>query len=183
MSNINFLLSRQSISSLQDPAPDQQALEKILSAAVAVPDHRGLNPYHFHIATGKGLDILTQIWVDAVSIKTDDKFTIRKAERKAYRAPMIIIIATDYQDHPGVPKQEQLITAGCAAHAMQMAATALGYGAMWRTGDLAFDPVVKQKLGIANTNDIIGYLYIGTPSKDVIEKTRKPFNEFVSYLT
>ena len=43
---------------------------------------------------------------------------------------MIIVISTQYVEHNKVPQQEQLVAAGCCAHAMQMAAYALGYGAM-----------------------------------------------------
>jgi nitroreductase len=43
-----------------------------------------------------------------------------------------------------------------------LAAPALGYGAMWKTGDPAYDPTVKQALGLQPDDDIIGFLYIGT---------------------
>ena len=43
-----------------------------------------------------------------------------------------------------------------------LAVHAQGYGAMWRTGEPAYDPGVKQVLGLEPTDAIIGIIYIGT---------------------
>ena len=45
---------------------------------------------------------------------------------------------------------------------MLLAAFAQGLGAMWRTGSLAYDPLVKNGLGLSSEEKIIGFLYIGT---------------------
>ncbi len=39
-----------------------------------------------------------------------------------------------------------------------MAARALGFGAMWKTGAPAYDATVKQALGLDRDNDIVGFL-------------------------
>ena len=48
---------------------------------------------------------------------------------------------------------------------MGMAVYASGFGAVWRTGPYASSAVVKEGLGVKNREEIIGYLYVGTPSK------------------
>jgi nitroreductase len=45
---------------------------------------------------------------------------------------------------------------------MFLAAHALGYGAMWKTGAAAYAPSVKALLGFAPEDHIVGYLYLGT---------------------
>ncbi|OUS27142.1 nitroreductase [Thalassotalea sp. 42_200_T64] len=181
MSAIEFLLNRQSNGFLRAPAPNTTDLDVILTAALAVPDHAGLNPYKFHIIENQGLAKLTKIYVQAIKANTDDQLKLEKAKKMAYRAPMTIVVSTHYQHHPKVPKQEQLITAGCAAHAMQMAAGALGYGAMWRTGDLAYSDIVKTGLGIESGNDIVGFLYLGTKSKELTNKPRRNHDQYTEY--
>ena len=47
---------------------------------------------------------------------------------------------------------------------MQLAAEALGFGAMWRTGPLARDAGLKAALGLAAGDEIVGFLYLGTPA-------------------
>lgn len=181
MSVIQFLINRQSNGFLTTPAPDKPVLTNIINAAVAVPDHAGLSPYHFHIIQGAGLKKLTELYVQAISDVTDEPLKISKAQKMAYRAPLTIVISTQFKQHPKVPKQEQLITAGCAAQAMQMAAVAQGFGAMWRTGDLAYSDIVKTGLGIALDEEIIGFLYIGTKAKELPIKNRTLCSDNIDY--
>ena len=48
---------------------------------------------------------------------------------------------------------------------MLLAATALGYGSMWRTGDPAYDDDVKAALGLTKQDAIVGFVYLGTPNE------------------
>lgn len=183
---IEFLLHRQSNPLLTEPAPNKSELEQILQAGMSVPDHGFLTPWQFIVAQNnehhQGLDKLRDVYLAAVTNQGADQAKLDKTAKMPYRAPVIITIATNYQEHPKVPQSEQLIAAGCAAHAMQMAASALGYGAMWRSGDLAFDQEVKSALNIGDGNDIVGFLYLGTKSKELPVKSRKSFETVTRYL-
>jgi len=195
MDAIELLLQRQSTPVLTDPAPTEADLTTLLSAGMRVPDHGGLKPWHFHVITGQGLQRLSDIYVEATTINmasqtgliegaSIDEHALNekmaKVAKKPFRAPMIIVISTQYVEHNKVPLQEQLITAGCCAHAMQMAAFSLGYGAMWRTGGFAYNETVKQGLGVEEGNDIAGFLYIGTPSKVCNTKPAKSYQDKVT---
>jgi nitroreductase len=46
---------------------------------------------------------------------------------------------------------------------MLLAATALGYGSMWRTGPPAYDHRVMRALGLTDDDAIVGFVYLGTP--------------------
>jgi nitroreductase len=200
MNAIELLLQRQSTPILTDPAPSESDLTNLLSAGMRVPDHAGLKPWHFHVITGQGLQRLSEIYVEATTIELSSKAEliedssteegideqafnekIAKVAKMPFRAPMIIVISTQYVEHNKVPEQEQLIAAGCCAQAIQMAAFALGYGAMWRTGDLAYNETVKQGLGLEQCNDIAGFLYIGTPTKEPHSKPAKSYQDKVTY--
>lgn len=196
MNAIDLLLQRQSTPMLCAPAPTEHDLNKLLAAGMRVPDHGGLKPWHFHVITGQGLQRLSDLYVSTFDtelksnvgfIRNNDidlEAITAKKEKTAkmpFRAPMIIVISTKYVEHNKVPKQEQLVAAGCCAHAMQMAAYALGYGAMWRTGDLAYNETVKQGLSLEAGNDIAGFLYIGTPAKQANIKLAKDFQANVTY--
>lgn len=177
-----FLINRQSNAFLSVPSPDQETLHQIIQAGMRVPDHAALQPWKFTIAKDAGLQKLSDIFVEAIKVETNDEAKLAKTAKMPFRAPMIIVISTDYKVHEKVPKNEQLITAGCCAHAMQMAATSLGFGAMWRTGDLSTNLHVKQAMGITGDNEIVGFLYIGTPSKQLPIKPQKSYQDKVSYL-
>lgn len=178
MTAIELLLQRQSASFLTTPAPNQAAVEQILAAGMRVPDHGSLQPWHFTVISGEGLQRLSDLFVTSSDAQTQD---LEKIAKKPFRAPMIIVVSTKYTDHEKVPKQEQLITAGCCVHAMQMAAYSLGYGAIWRTGAFAFNPKIKQGLAIEVHDDLVGYLYVGTLGREQVLKPSKSFEHKVSY--
>jgi nitroreductase len=182
MTAIELLMTRQSCANVTEPAPNQADLEQILHAGMRVPDHANLSPWQFTVVTGQGLQHLTDIFTRAASAANMSEQQQAKAQTMAFRAPMILVVSSKFQQHDKVPKQEQLVAAGCAAHAMQMAAFALGYGAMWRTGDFAYNSVVKQGLNISLQDEIIGFLYLGTPVKIQPIKPSKAIAPFVRYL-
>ena len=45
---------------------------------------------------------------------------------------------------------------------MILAAEAIGYGTMWKTGDAAYDAIVKKGLNLAVTDQIVAFFYVGT---------------------
>ncbi|MNC85769.1 putative NAD(P)H nitroreductase YdjA [compost metagenome] len=77
------------------------------------------------------------------------------------RAPVIVVVAARLKPSDKIPEVEQIISAGAAAQNMMLAAHALGFGAMWRTGAAAYDDSVKLALGLAANDAIIGFLYLG----------------------
>lgn len=182
MNSLELLLNRQSNPFLTSPAPQNESLDIILKAGMKAPDHGALTPWRFVIAIDKGLDVLSEVFSSAMSATTDDNAKIEKAQKMPYRAPMIIVITTAYQKHSKVPEQEQLVAAGCAAHAMQMAAYAQGFGAMWRTGDFSYNDSVKKALNIELNEDIVGFLYIGSLQKELPAKPEKSYQEIIRYL-
>jgi nitroreductase len=196
MTAIELLLQRQSNPALTSPAPNEHDLDTILSAGMRVPDHACLKAWHCTVIQNDGLQRLSDLFVEAISfdtvyktgliegagiIESDLEKKLAKVAKMPFRAPMLIAISTRYYQHNKVPKTEQLITAGCAAHAMQMAAYALGYGAMWRTGELAYNEKVKNGLNIDEGNDIVGFLYIGTPNKNLPLKPPQAYLNNVDY--
>ncbi|MDO6446986.1 NAD(P)H nitroreductase [Colwellia sp. 1_MG-2023] len=182
MNAIDLLVTRQSDPQLIAPAPDKSCLETILTAGMRVPDHAGLLPFHFTVVENEGLKKLSDIFVQAITTPTTEQAKLDKTAKMPFRAPLIVVVSTKYQHHEKVPKHEQLITAGCCVHAMQMASVALGFGAMWRTGDLSLNDNVKQGLSINPQEDIVGFLYIGTKAKSLPLKPTKLYDDRVSYL-
>lgn len=182
MNSIELLTKRQSNPNLTAPYPTEQHLDLILQAGMRVPDHAALAPWQFTLVKEEGLQRLSDIFVDAAKRNSADQAKLEKTAKMPFRAPLIIIVSTKYQNHEKVPRIEQTITAGCCVHAMQMAAFSLGYGAMWRTGELCFDPVVKQGVGVTSENDIVGFLYVGTPTKALPIKKSRDYSNHINEL-
>lgn len=168
MDALELLVNRTSSPMLQAPAPTDAQLELMLKAASRAPDHGSLRPYRFLKIEGEGLNALGELFLSVSLAENADlpEAQINKLRNMPLRAPMILVAIAVTQEHPKVPKSEQIITAGCAAQAVIQAASAQDVGAMWRSGDLAFNPRVAEGLGLAANEEIIGFVYLGTAVKE-----------------
>jgi len=164
MDALDALHQRSSVPRLNDPPPSQQQLENIYKAAFSAADHAVLRPWRFLVVKGASRNKLGSLFVKAGVAKDAslDSTAREKLSRKPLRAPLILICISSFKPHPKVPQIEQELSAGAATQNMLLAAFAQGLGAMWRTGSMAYDPIVKNGLGLTSEENIIGFLYIGT---------------------
>jgi nitroreductase len=184
MQAIDALLTRRSARELAEPAPDDGALELIFSAAVRAPDHGRLRPWRFIVVRGSARERLGELLAAHLS-RTHagvGEESLQRERQKAFRAPLIVVVAAHCQHLPKVPDIEQVLSAGAAAHAMMLAARALGFGAMWKTGAPAYDPAVKTALGLESGDAIAGFLYFGTEAGDAPPPRHSEWRDLVREL-
>jgi nitroreductase len=110
----------------------------------------------------------------------NEQALVRERE-KALRAPLIIVVATRCDRSAKIPIIEQILSAGCAAHSIMLAAFAQGLGAMWRTGEPAYDNEVKSALGIEPDDLIVGFIYVGTDVGGPTSRSRQTGQEFAHF--
>ncbi|MHB0776453.1 nitroreductase family protein [Halomonas sp. WWR20] len=164
MDAMTLLHERSSMGKLSGPPPDAEQLDAMYRAALRAPDHKELTPWRFIEFSGEGLDRLGDLFAEAERNKDPqaDEKALDSVRKKPKRAPMIIaVIAKVVPDLPKVPPIEQVLSAGCAAQNILLAAQALGLGGMWRTGTFAFDETVRTGLGLDRDDEIVGFLYLG----------------------
>lgn len=184
---LDIIHQRRSIGKLTLPMPNQDELETVLSAAMVAPDHKQLKPWQFWVLTGKHLTefgevLLTAAQADA-SAKGEvlDDAAIQKTLNMPLRAPMIIVIATNYKTHEKVPQFEQLLSAGAAAQNMLLALESLGYHSIWRSGPLCQSAAVKAYFGIDADNTVCGLIYTGSSTIQMPEREPVDLSDFVEY--
>lgn len=165
MQALDALLNRVSVARLTAPAPTAEQRELLLRAALRAPDHGQLRPWRFIEIEGGGLVALGELFARAVLTRQPDAepAALDKARSMPLRAPLMLCVVARLQDHPKVPREEQLQSAACAAHGILLAAHAQGIGAIWRTGEMAGDPLVREGLGLGPEEQLVGFLYLGTP--------------------
>ena len=184
MQAIDALLTRRSAKTLTDPAPDEGALALLLECASRAPDHGRLRPWRFIVIRGAARERLGGLMAEQLRRKLPDASaeTLQRERQKALRAPLIITVAAVCNAGAKVPAIEQILAAGAAAQNLMLAATALGFGVMWKTGDAAYDDAVKVALGLAPGDSIVGFLYLGTtPPVAVPSPTRTQWQDRVTY--
>lgn len=162
MDALTLLLERRSCNSLVAPGPEGEALQTILRAAMRVPDFQSLRPWEFILASGEGLDRLGDLMQKAAIAAGESPAVIQRALRMPHRAPLVVTIAARYRPHAVVNRFEQQLSAGCAVMAMQMAAIALGFSGIWRSGWPMFNRALHDLLDLAPDDQIVGFLYLGT---------------------
>lgn len=179
MDAIDAMLARRSIGRLTEPAPTDDQLTEILEAGAAAPDHDCLRPWRFIVLRGEAKDafgeVLAAAYLDRIRAAggepTDGQ--LRKERTKLGRAPVVVVVAAAHQHADHIPFIEQYAAAAAACQNILLASTALGFGSMWRTGDVAYDPSIKRALGLTEHDEVAGWLYIGTPA----DGSAKPPNE------
>lgn len=182
MDALSLLLQRQSIAQLQEPAPCGVALEQILQAGLRAPDHGALHPWLFLLAQGEGRQRLGELLAEVALARDMPPDAVEKARKAPLRAPLVITVVARIQPHDKVPPLEQQLSAGCAVMAMQMAAQAQGFGGIWRSGWFIFDRLIHQGLGLNESDQIVGFLYLGTPATTPKPPRSLASDAFIRYL-
>lgn len=161
---LEFLQQRNSAPKLTTPGPSSDQLEQMFQAALRAPDHAWLRPWRFITIEGERRTAFGELLRDALVARKPetDEAACAKVLNSPLRAPTIIVPVVTLQEHPKVPHVEQRLSAGCAAQSLLLAAEALGFAGIWRTGDSAFDPMVMKGLGLSSDEEIVGFLYFGT---------------------
>ncbi|MDF7681046.1 NAD(P)H nitroreductase [Enterobacteriaceae bacterium ESL0689] len=184
MDALDLLINRRSASSLMAPAPGGEQLENILRAGMRAPDHGMLHPWRFFIIADEGLQRFSQLLAQAAQEAGQDDNGIEKARQAPFRAPLIIAVVAHCQTHPKVPQWEQVVTAGCAVMAMQMAAVAQGFNGIWRSGPLTDSPLVRAAFSCRQQDKLVGFLYLGTPQPTRSPRSIRPLDSesFVTHF-
>jgi nitroreductase len=164
MEAIDLLLSRDSALKLEAPGPSEAEMEQLLQSAVRAPDHGRLRPWRFVVIPTEQRARFGEVMAESMRRRMPDTAAdmLQRERDKAMRAPVIVAVAAHLNKGHRIPEIEQLSAVAAAAQNLMLAAPAQGYGAMWKTGDAAYDPWVREQLGLAPDDEIIGFMYIGT---------------------
>ncbi|MDO3384341.1 nitroreductase [Gilvimarinus sp. SDUM040013] len=166
MDAITALTERVSVPKLREPGPSAEQWRVLLGAALRAADHGQLRPWRFLTVEGDARADLGKLYCESVLKDTPDlpETFQQKLINMPLRAPALLLVVACCQAHSKVPEVEQVVSAGAAAQNVVNAAFALGLGAMWRTGDMAYNTHVLKGLGLEEGEKLIGYVYLGTPA-------------------
>lgn len=155
---------RASATKLGEPGPADDDLRKILTAGIRAPDHGRLRPWRFVVVAGDARARLGDLLAETFRAGNPEagEAAVAREREKALRSPVIVVVAARVQTGGRIPEIEQVLAVGAGVQNMILAAQALGYGTMWKTGTPAYDEKVKLGLGLEAGDHIVAFLYIGT---------------------
>ncbi|MBX9913313.1 MAG: nitroreductase [Pseudomonadaceae bacterium] len=182
MDALDALLNRVSVPRLMAPAPDAAQRDLLFRAAMRAPDHGQLRPWRFITVEGVAREQLAELWVAGLLASHPDASAeaLTKARQSPLRAPLLVLVIARVQAQGKIPVQEQLLAVGCAAHGLLLAAHAMGIGAVWRTGELAYCAQVAAGLGLQADEQLIAVLYLGTPQGELRIPAKLDPQDYVS---
>jgi len=165
------------------PGPDAGQLHRILSAAMRVPDHGKLAPWRFVVIDADRRDAFAALLTDAYLAEKPSagRLEIEAMEQFARQGETIIAVLSTPAENSKIPRWEQELSAGAACMTLLIAAHAEGFVGSWLTGWAAYDPLVLQALGGAPSDRIAGFLFVGSPSRELEERPRPGYEAVVSH--
>lgn len=173
---MEYLLTRRTTPSanLGLPAPDEDQLQAMLTAAARVPDHKKLEPWRFIRFSEAGCEAMGQLLAErAKSLDPDIHPRQLEMERQRFkRAPMVVAVVSSLKDTSRAPAWEQYLSAGAVCMNLIHAAHASGFSAQWLSEWFAYDAVILEKLGLEEGEEIAGFIHIGTPNVPTTERPR-----------
>jgi len=186
METLVAIATRHSIPKVKhDPVPEA-IITRLLTAGVQAPNHHRVRPWRFVVLTGAGRSRLGDVMAEAKKQRDPDSAPeVLEVERtRPLRAPLIIAIGVDQPADPKVVEVENICAAAAAAQNILLAAHDLGLAAMWRTGAVASDPLIKLFLGFQADQHVIGFLYIGYPEDgDRVYQDRPAYEDRTTWMT
>lgn len=156
---------------LAAPGPDAEQLAQILAIATRTPDHGKLAPWRFVVIEDR--DAFAALLNRAFRAERPEMgdADLTAVEQFAHQAPVLVVaLSSPVPDSP-IPLWEQQLSAGAACMNLLHAAQALGFAGGWLTGWAAYSDDVRDAFGAA-PDRIAGFLFLGTPGKELSERPR-----------
>jgi len=181
---LDLLLSRRSGSAkaMTEPGPAMLQLQQILAVASRTPDHGKLFPWRFIVFEGDGRNRMGELLVKCL-LESEPQASPERIETERgrfLRAPVVIGVVSRVREAIPIPEWEQILSAGAACQNLVLAAHALGFVANWITEWPAYQPTVKERLGLKPGERIAAFIYIGTSAVTLEERPRPALGKIVT---
>ena len=164
---------------LVEPGPDAAELRTIFEIAMRVPDHGKLAPWRFVVIEDRAA--LEALFVESYRAEKPDagRLEIEAMENMARQGAALVVALSSPHAESHIPLWEQQLSCGAACMNLLSAAHAHGFVASWLTGWPAYSDAVRDGLGEPHER-IAGFIYIGTPARELDERPRPEFAAHVS---
>ena len=162
---------RRSQPSVTDAAPRTRELLPLIEAAASVADHGSLRPWRLIALRGDARKRLGAAIVEATGL---EGAAAAKMAAKPLRAPLLIAVVVAVKPSHKVPEWEQEAVAAGVAHALSLVLDEAGWGVIWRTGHYTRSAPVHRMHGLADTERLLGWLYVGGMPSKTKSGRRKP---------
>src|SRR3989442_12568590 len=181
MSVLEAIVTRRSIPQLQPTPVPRKIIQRLLDAAVWVPNRRLTEPWQSFVLGETSQRRFAEIRRDfrAATMPNPKAPEVQPALAKivedTMRTPVIILVTAQGHDDPELREENYWATFG-AAYAFMLGAWSMGIGTYFRTGAFRDHAPLREFLHLAADRRIIGIFYAGYPAT-VPQKRRTPASD------
>ncbi len=165
------------------PGPNAEQIDDLIRIATRVPDHGKIAPWRFILFQGEAREqfggILRKVCAAANPDAPEDLLAFEAA--RFTRAPLVICVVSHVLERHKIPTWEQELSSGAVGQQLLIAASAMGFAAQWLTEWYAYDPHVKDALGLRSGERVAGFIYIGTATEDPLERVRPDHRALITH--
>ncbi|MCW2337851.1 nitroreductase [Sphingobium sp. B2D3A] len=165
---------------LAAPGPSLDQQREMVRIATRTPDHGKLAPWRFVIVPDDQREALASLLERAYLAEKPEagRLEIEAMHQFAHQAPALIVILSSPKSSK-IPVWEQELSVGAAAMNLLHAAHAAGFAGGWLTGWPSYNETVRDAFGTSEER-IAGFVFIGTPSRDLDERPRPELDDVLS---
>ncbi|ESQ87001.1 NAD(P)H nitroreductase [Asticcacaulis sp. AC460] len=165
---------------LQSPGPSADEIDLLIRIGLRVPDHGKIGPWRIVRFTAQSKATLVEKLTALAAKQPEPGKAVAALQKLSIPPEALLVVSSPLQPHK-IPLWEQQLSAAAVCQTLLIAAGALGYGANWITDWYSYDAEAKQVLGLADHENVAGFVYLGTPSEAPLERDRPNYAERVSW--
>ncbi|WP_235941581.1 nitroreductase family protein [Paenibacillus puerhi] len=145
-----------------DPIP-METVTELLNIAAWAPNHGLREPWRFIAFKEEGKERLTEALSSfLIEVRKMDAEAVMKRMDYFLSIPLLLLVVVPYREKV-LERDEDYAAASALIQNLQLAAWERDIGVLWRTNPALYAEEVKEKLGVAAEERIIGLLQIGYP--------------------
>ncbi len=142
-----------------------ETITSLLEMADWAPTHGHTEPWRFIVFRHEALQDFCAAHAELYKqITPEERFlqaTYEKLQKQGELASHLVIAYMKRGDNPKIPELEEICATACAIQNFLLAAQAQDLGVLWSTGGLTYNPALKTHLGLSETDQVLGLLYVG----------------------
>ena len=183
MQVFDVIKRRRSIGKMTGERPTREQIEVLLEAATHAPNHHNAQPWKFIVLAGSAREELGTVMAMSLANRLEETSSenaqarLNKERNKPLRSPIVIVVVSEAPRQPNVTAMDNIEAVSASVQNMLLTAEEMGLACMWRTGDAAIDPHVKQSLDLDPGDQIVAFLYVGYAAIPRIERVPISFKQ------
>jgi nitroreductase len=179
----NTVISRRSTKPavLNGKKIDDQQVKQLLELGNWAPTHGSTEPWRFLVYSGDAVRDFCHQHAELYRQSTPPAtFTPAKYEKQQHngdQASHLIAVYMKRGGNPNITVLEEICATAAAVENILLGAETLGIAVLWSTGGVVLQPVMKEWLGLAEEDTMIGLLYLGYTDEPAKPGRRGPVEE------